>query len=62
MIDNNWTVFNGAGVVIADDCTMDEAIDELPDDAFERGWTLVRCVVINSADELRVARSKPANV
>ena len=57
MADKNWSVFNGAGAVIADECTFSEAEGALPDDAFERGWTLVHCVVIKTANELSAAKS-----
>jgi hypothetical protein len=57
MTDKHWTVFNGAGAVIAENCTLADAADELPDDAFERCWTVVYRVVVKNAEELRKARS-----
>ena len=46
MTGNHWTVFNGAGAVVADNMPLDVARAYLTPESVERGWTAVYCIIV----------------
>ena len=50
----DWSVFNGAGAVICEGVNFEIAADYMTADRFERGWTMVACKVIKTAEDLAI--------
>lgn len=57
MNGNHWTVFNGAGAVVADNVPLEVVDAYLTDSRIERGWMAAYTVVIRTSDELAEALS-----
>jgi hypothetical protein len=49
---NHWTIFNGAGVVVADNMPLDVVHAYMTPERFARGWQAVFCVIVNSEERL----------
>ena len=62
----HWAVFN-SGACVADGLTMQEAMDYLTPERFERGWTAVYCLVVNNDNQwpdhlIKAAVPKPGSL
>jgi len=47
-----YSVFNGSGACVIDGVPLAKAANYMTPERFERGWTLVGCVVVKTPDEL----------
>lgn len=52
MTGNHWTVYNGAGAVVADNMPLEVVHAYMTPERFARGWTAVFCVIVNSEEHL----------
>jgi hypothetical protein len=52
MSDNHWTVFNGAGAVVADNMSVEVVRAYLTPERFARGWMAAYTLVVRTPDEL----------
>lgn len=49
---NHWTIFNGAGAVVADNMPLEVVHDYLTTERFARGWHAAYCLVVHTEDDL----------
>jgi hypothetical protein len=54
---NHWTVFNGAGAVVADNMPLDVVQAYLTPERIARDWYAVYCLIVRTEEELAAAMS-----
>jgi hypothetical protein len=52
MTGNHWTVFNGAGAVVADNMPLDVVHAYMTPGRFARGWHAAYCLVVRCEEDL----------
>jgi hypothetical protein len=57
MTGNHWTVFNGAGAVVADNMPLEVVDAYLTSERLSRGWLAAYTVIVRTEDELAEARA-----
>lgn len=60
MTGNHWTVFNGAGAVVADNMTLEVVHAYMTPERFERGWNAVYCLVVRCPEDLPALEESPS--